>query len=199
MKKLSTSTCVLLLLATNIFAQNDECKYDKNEVDKFTNKKVIWTKWERLQPLISRDFAPDVRCTIQDTLKQLLVSMEGTDKIYEKPTNEFLENYIVVPIESKAMLLLEDNKPFELNTAKECRASCTYQPVYTNSSNTSVNYYSLSWRLVIFYPLNTVAIQKLSSQGATEMRVYFKPEKYQDYKISKKKYSIIQNLVNCIK
>src|SRR6478609_10298017 len=84
MKKPFLIIILTLLFQAILCAQTNECKYDKNEVDKFTNKKIIWTQWEHLCPLISKDYAPDVRCTVEDTVKQLLFYVNGYSFTYDK-------------------------------------------------------------------------------------------------------------------
>ncbi len=197
MQKKSFTIIMALLLHACLFAQPDDCKYDKNEIDKFTNQKIVWTKWERLAPLISREYAPDVRCIIQDSIKQLIVSVSEYSTTYDKPTQGYLDSFIIVPAGSKAIFLMEDGKPFELKTAKECHSTGEYKPPHTGD-NTS-DKYAINFRVVLMYGLDINAIKTLSAQGVTTLRIFYKPENHQDYTVAKKKYATLQNLMNCIR
>jgi hypothetical protein len=196
MKK-SITIILMLIFQANLFAQTEECKYDKNEVDKFTNKKIIWTRWEHLSPLISREYAPDVRGIVEDTLKQLLVYVNGYTYTYDKPTQARLDSFLVVPSGSKLIFLMEDGKPFELTTTKEFHSTGEFKPPYTSDNKSDK--YRINWQISLFYKLDINAIKTLAAQGVTNVRIFYKPENHQDYTVGKKKYSTLQSLMNCIK
>ena len=197
MKKLITSICVILAVA-GASAQNDDCKYDKNELDKFTHKKIVWTKWEKLTILfaVTRDYVPSVRCTQEDTLKELVVYVDGYYFTNFKPTKEEIDSNLVIPAGSKIMILMEDQKTVELATAKQLNSTGEYTSPYTGDNRSEK--FRVYWHLGISYPLNDNAIKALSAQGATAMRVFLKNDKYTDYNIHKKKYGTLQHLMTCI-
>lgn len=197
MKKNALLIILSLLFQASLFAQTNDCKYDKNEVDKFTNKKIIWTKWEHLSQLISREYAPDVRGIVEDSIKQLLVSVNGYSFTYDKPTQARIDSYLVVPSGSKAIFLMEDGKPFELTTANEYHSTGEYKP--PNTGDNTSDKFRISWNVALYYKLDINAIKTLAAQGVTTLRIFYKPENHQDYIVAKKKYSSIQNLMNCIK
>lgn len=58
--------------------------------------------------------------------------------------------------------------------------------------------FRVHWNIQILYPLSSDAIKALSAQGTTAMQISLKNERYNDYNIHKKKYGVIQRLVNCI-
>ena len=196
MKKSLLIIILTLLFQASLYAQTNECKYDKNEVDKFTNKQIIWTQWEHLSPLISRDYAPDVRCTVEDTVKQLLFYLNGYSYTYDKPTQSGIDSFIIVPSGSKAILLMEDGKPFELTTDKQIHSTGEYQAPHTGD-NTS-DKFRLNYHVTLIYKLNIHAIKTLAAQGVTTIRIFYTSENHQDYTVAKKKYYTIQNLMNCI-
>jgi len=196
-KMKNTFTVILvLLIQSSLCAQTNGCKYDKNEVDKFTNKKIIWTKWEHLSQLISRDYAPDVRCVVDDSTKQLLLGFNGVSFTYDKPTQASLDSFLVVHLGSKAIFLMEDGKSFELTTDKELHSTGEYDPPYTKDN--SSDKFKINWHLTLVYNLDINAIKTLAAQGVTTIRIFYKPENHQDYIVAKKKYATIQNLMACI-
>ena len=197
MQKKTFIIIMALLFHAGLFGQTGDCKYDKNEIDKFTSKKIIWTKWEHLSPLISREYAPDVRCIVEDSLTQLIVAVSGYSETYDKPTQGRLDSFIIVPAGSKAIFLMEDVKPFELSTAKEYHSTGEYTPPRTGSN--SSDKYVINYRIALMYDLNNSSIKTLSGQGVTTLRIFYKPENHQDYTVAKKKYATLQNLMNCIR
>jgi hypothetical protein len=196
MKKNSLLIILILIFQTSLYAQTSECQYDKNEVDKFTNKKVIWTKWEHLSPLITRDYAPDVRCTVEDTVKQLLFYINGYWLSNDKPTQAGIDNYLIVPQGSKTILLMEDGKTVELIAEQEFHSTGDY--MLPRSNGNATDQFRINYHLALMYKLNDNVIKTLGGQGATGIRIYYKSENYHDYTIGKKKYATIQTLMKCI-
>jgi hypothetical protein len=197
MKVNSIITILLVVFHASLCAQSNDCKYDKNEVDKFTNKKIIWTKWEHLSQLISREYAPDIRCIVEDTTKQLLISVNGYSFTYDKPTQGQLDSFLVVLSGSKAIFLMEDGKPVELATAKDCHSTGEFKPPYTGDN--SSDKFRISWNIGLYYRLDANAINALAAQGVTTVRIFYKPEDHRDYIVAKKKYNSLQNIIYCIK
>ena len=62
MKKTSTILvlAILMVVAIKTSAQKTDCKYEKNEIDKFTKSQVLQTKSHRLTPFISSEGSLDV-------------------------------------------------------------------------------------------------------------------------------------------
>lgn len=197
MKKLITTICMVSIVAT-ISAQNNDCKYEKNELDKFTHKKIVLTKWEYLTTLLGnmKEYVPSVRCLKEDTLKQLILNIDGNYFTSFKPTKEEIDSAIVVPIGSKAVFLMEDQKSVELTITKNLNSNGDYTSPYTGDNKSEK--FRVHWNIDIYYPLDNNAIKAFTSQGATAIRVFFKNNKYTDYNIHKKKYGAIQHLMNCI-
>lgn len=188
---------LLLLCQASLYAQTGECEYDKNEMDKFTNKKVVWTKWGHLAPLISRDYAPDVRGVVEDTVKQLIFLVSNVVFTNDKPSVEKIEQYRVVPPGSKALLLLENGKTVELVTDTELHSRGNYD--LPRKGGNSTDQYRVNYSVALIYKLTEDAMKTLASQGVTNLRIYFKPDVYEDYTVGKKKYATIQNLVACLR
>ncbi len=197
MKKLIVSA-FLIMVAFPCISQNSDCKYDKNEVDKFTHKKILWTKWEKLTTLFGnlKEYVPQVRFVKEDTLKQLILFVDGYYYTNFKPTKEDIDSAKIIPAGSKLIILLEDQKSYELATAKPLNSSGDYVSPYTGDNKSEK--YQVHWHIGIQYPLDEFAIKMLLAQGATAMRVYFGKDTYSDYNIHKKKYNTFQQLISCI-
>ncbi len=196
MKKNLMVIILAVLFHTSLLAQSSECQYDRNEVDKFTNKKIIWTKWEHLSPLISREYAPDVRGVVEDTVKQILFYVNKYHFTNDKPTEEGINNYIVVPPGAKALLLLENGKTLELTTDKEIHSTGNYDLPRRGGNNS--DQFRINYHVTMMYRLTKDAIKTLAGAGVTNIRIYYKAENFEDYTVAKKKTATVQNLMNCI-
>ncbi|MBI2722926.1 MAG: hypothetical protein HYX39_12195 [Bacteroidetes bacterium] len=173
MKKIILTLFTGSILLGNAFAQKADCKYQTDETDKFTKKKILWTKWDNFTKFLGPS--------------ALVCGIAEGDKKYHD-----LNNSLVVPSGSKIMILLGDQSTVELKTGQETKGSSSYEA--PGSGNNNTDKYFVSTTTTIKYILDDSAIKTLITKNPTSVRVETANGNY-DYEFGKKDF---EDAINCI-
>ena len=200
------SLCVFSTVAA--LAQNGDCKYSKNENDKFTKKKIMQTKSYELTPMISIGNTLYASAQSIDGEKSLLIDFntKKSISIKGKPTDDILSNQVRVPAGSKLMILLGDENTVTLDAKEDFSGKTTYtsstqQGVTAFSKPTTT--YELNTTTTVKYLLSDESIQLLTKQSSNSLRMYYidaeNKEQYFDCDFGKKKTNTLSNMIGCVK
>ncbi|KAA9340111.1 hypothetical protein [Adhaeribacter soli] len=159
-----------LFLTTDLIAQN--CKFEKNEVDKFTHKKVIITE----PYMIWRDSWSGSNMTVQgyksDSLKWIRFRYSSTSifSIHQK---------------SKLILLFEDGSTVDLFNIE----SIVADPIHAGSMT--------RWVAFVSYGFTDDIEKKILSKKITSIRLYT-ADGYIDKEVKGKDSNSFKDAINCI-
>src|ERR1039457_4009552 len=123
---LAAAFVMLSVVETN--AQKDDCKYQTNEVDKFTKKKILATKWDRFTKFMAQPtFVSGIAEGDKKYVGIKIVSTSNSSQ--SKPSNEDVNNSIssmYIPMGAKITVLMADQSTIELKTEQETRGTWDY-------------------------------------------------------------------------
>ncbi len=182
MKKSILTLLTLALFTMCATAQNKDCKYEIDEVDKFTKQKLLKTRWERLSPFIS--------------------SVELQASGYEVDSTKFLRfeltvqsaRNVYVPKDGKLMILMGDGSTLTLIATEDWKGK-----VFDNRPNArgEVTQYT---KIFVNYPLANDDLKKLQGP-TTSLRLYFingdDRESHIDIDFGKKRMDILSSMMKC--
>jgi hypothetical protein len=196
---------IFLMLSNKTFkAQNTDCKYSVNGIDKFTKKMVMQTKWKRLTAAIALDGKRLEVCGKKvDSEVVLLFDFSVTHSVTLKGgvTNDDIANQKRwIPKDFELIVLLEDESTVTLKTNEDFQSRTTYSVGSKTFNNINYNFNNT---MEIKYPLTSEQLSILSSKGATSIRLYFqtsegKKESF-DCEFGKKRLDTLKEVVDCVK
>jgi hypothetical protein len=163
MKKL-----LLMLLLVPVLIYGQDCRYEQNDVDKFTKKTVIITKPEIVWKDAMMGYSLSFKVKKIDD--QYIIWMR-----YSSPGSFIIEKY------SKLMLLTKNQETFELNAFET-----VIPKSYSNGSYVEVDYL-----------ISKETYEKLKNSIITDVRLYTS-EGYIDKKLKENKQGILPDLLRCI-
>lgn len=180
MKKL----IIILLVSIAFVAQSQTCKYEVNEIDKFTGKFTKVTKQIMLQSMYSKDLKFQARREGENVF--LLF------EYWECPRSK-MEMLKVTPGQ-KIMFLMEDGSILELETPDAIAGASKILPGI-------VPFYCSILR-DISYPINAEQVDKLFKTAITTVRFYRTEGSgkvdYIDFEITKRNREDLINLMKCV-
>ena len=182
---------LLTLFSFSVFAQN--CKYEKNEIDKFTKKKVVVTKSEKVFTSLNTSGFYTVKQEDENFFIEfdylVQTSFSGTSKA---------ETNITIKEKDQLMFLLENDEVITLVSS-----STVQTQMKPNMASQLVN-----WELNdVVYPITLEQLKTLQSAKTKTLRIYrtigydaqnFGQQDYMDVDIKKASQDDIQKLINCL-
>lgn len=189
---------VALLAALATFASESvaatDCKIDTDETDKFTKVRTLVTRRNSLESFwgdSSKDKQKDiyVAAYYKDGSKALQIGLWFTNYVERMPPDYELRNTLVIPKESRLLVMMADDSIVTLHSVN---------PVNAGSRATrTTGRVSVDTGATIYYPLDDDLITALTSQDATKIRVEA-AETHYDFKIHEKSLGDIGNAIQCL-
>ena len=181
----------LCLLSFSAFSQN--CKYEKNEIDKFTKKKVIITKSEKVfYTLNTSGFY-----TVKQDGENYYVEFDYLVQTSFSGTSTAEKN-ISIKQNDQLMFLLENDEIVTLVSSNTVQTQ-----MKPNMTSQLVN-----WELNdVSYPITLEQLKTLQSAKTKTLRIYrtigydaqnIGQQDYMDVDIKKASQDDIQKLINCL-
>ena len=189
---------LLVCLPSAGAAQKAECKYQENSVDKFTKKKKIWTKWNHTVSWFNKSKHPvnGYVSAIAEGDKTLLgIKIKFEWRSRRKPTKDGLDNTIVVPDGALLLITMVDESAVSLRSEGEIHGTSYYVKPYSGINHTS-NYVIYS-EATVRYPLDASALDGLTVQGATHVRMQEINRDF-NFEIEQKSMGDIQHAIQCV-
>ncbi len=175
----------------NTFAQN--CKYEKNEVDKFTNKKVVITKQEKVFSTVNTTGFYTVR---QDGDSYYIEFDYLVQTSFSGTSNA--EKNIAIKQNDQLMFLLDNDEVVTLSSSKTVQTQ-----MKPNMATQLIN-----WELNdVSYPVTKEQLSTLQSKKTKTLRIYrtigydgqnLGQEDFMDVDIKKGNQDDIQALIQCV-
>jgi len=171
-----------------------DCKFDTDETDKFTKVRTLVTQRDSLESFWgdgSKRKQQDIYVSAyyHDGEQALNIQILFTNYVKRMPPEYELRNAIVIPGNSRLLLMMADGSIVTLNSANPVNANARATPT---SSRVSVDSAAS-----IYYPLDDERIAALSSQSASRIRVEA-AETHYDFEIHVKSQDDIGNAIKCI-
>ncbi len=185
-------TILAFFITSQILAQNSNCKYSRNEIDKFTKVKILITKPQRFTKFF--DAAAFVYGVAEGEKKSLGVQIVTKKYLANKPSQADLDEAVVVPKGSKIIILLEDESTLELTTDTPYNGSSIFENPRTGGNGSKG--YQVITTTAIKYPVNETSSKVLTSKPAKSVRVAVENANY-DYDFAKKETGAIQDILKC--
>jgi len=181
----------LCMLSFNAFSQN--CKYEKNEIDKFTKKKVVITKSEKVfYTLNTSGFY-----TVKQDGENYYIEFDYLVQTSFSGTSNAEKN-ISIKQNDQLMFLLENDEIVTLVSANTVQTQ-----MKPNMTSQLVN-----WELNdVSYPISLEQLKTLQSAKTKTLRIYrtigydaqnIGQQDYMDVDIKKASQDDIQKLINCL-
>ena len=182
---------LLTLFSFSVFAQN--CKYEKNEIDKFTKKKVVVTKSEKVFTSLNTSGFYTVKQEDENFFIEfdylVQTSFSGTSKA---------ETNITIKEKDQLMFLLENDEVITLVSS-----STVQTQMKPNMASQLVN-----WELNdVAYPITLDQLKTLQSSKTKTLRIYrtigydaqnIGQQEYMDVDLKKGDQDDIQMLIQCV-
>ena len=182
---------LLTFFSFSVFAQN--CKYEKNEIDKFTKKKVVVTKSEKVFTSLNTSGFYTVKQEDENFFIEfdylVQTSFSGTSKA---------ETNITIKEKDQLMFLLENDEVITLVSS-----STVQTQMKPNMASQLVN-----WELNdVAYPITLDQLKTLQSAKTKTLRIYrtigydaqnIGQQEYMDVDLKKGDQDDIQMLIQCV-
>lgn len=175
-----------------------KCKYGEDSVDPFTKVKTLTTKFD---PLTSswmahqRELDASIAVNSVDGELQLWVFLDYTRRPRFAPSEGELRDTIVVPDGSPLFIMMADRSTTKLAAIGDVRKNAT--SLRPEDHDFESNHYTIQAVATIRYELKPEAVQALSSQYATSIRITAANRNF-DVEIHKKSFEDFQNAIRCI-
>jgi hypothetical protein len=192
---------MLCFAMTTLFAHAGasaaECKYEKNEIDKFTKAKVIETDWERLTTgaKFFATFSTYASVRVKGDETFLRVKFALTEHEKYRPRQYQLNNRFTIAEGSPLLLLLADGTLVELQTSRGAKVTAKY----TDPKDMEyVEDFQIESAGEIQYTLDDASIAALTAQDVTNLRIAG-VEKYTDPYSTRFDVSVREKMISSIR
>jgi hypothetical protein len=165
------ATCIATIAAlTQVTANAADCKYEKNELDKFTKIRIIETDWERLSSLpgFFASFAAYASVRTKGDEKFLSMKFSATEHDKYRPREYELRNRFTIAEGAPLKLLLGDGSIVELQSVRGVNVNARFTDP---GDMTYIEEYQIDSKWSVEYVLDESAIAALSAQDVTHMRI----------------------------
>ena len=169
MKNLILTSLLLLLSVLQTFSQ--DCKYDKNEIDKFNGKLILETKKTTVYAN-----------SLDPQMKSMFFRFSQIDSLNFLEVSKWYSSIISVNKSDKFLLKLDNGQLIELESMKYSIATP----------------YSGKWHIDIDYFLSKENLKFLQNNLITEVRIYT-TDGYIEESVNSKNSIKIKSSSNCIK
>ena len=189
----------VLIIAAIPAANAKECRYSKNEIDDFTNEKLLTTKWHLFHTAIqTTGFAYASGITVGDR-DYLAIRIATEETLSYELDDDELRTRFVVPEGASLLILLADDTIVELPAQQQATGVARSSSADSRDSGNSLEVrYEVKLDAVIRYSLNASAFEALSSQTATHVRLTTNSGDH-DFEVHDKLTDEIQKAVLCLK
>jgi len=167
LRVLTTVLLTAAILLTSVAAGAAECKYKQNELDPFTDEKIVLTKWKTFRPTGNQAVNHGWMAGAIEHGKTFLALRIGLVGYHTQPT---------VPEGGKLLILMADDSIVELSAYEEVKLS--------------------GWLAVVKYELDENTLAALTAQGTTDIRVSTKYDEH-DFSFGKKPTTRMQFVLGC--
>ena len=198
MKILVFITLVAICAPAAGAAQTPECKYQENSVDKFTKKKMVWTKWNHTISWFNEsahNVNGYVSVMAEGDETYLGIKIKFQTKGRRKPTKESLDNAIVVPDGAQLLITMEDETAVRLNSDAEVHGKSSYSKPYSGINHTPD--YVVQTSAVLRYQMDAGALADLTNQGAIHVQLQEVNRDFH-FEIDKKSINDIKHAIECV-
>jgi len=168
MRLITRALLTIVIVLTSVGAGAAECKYKKNELDPFTDEKIVLTKWKTFRPTGNQAVNHGWMAGAIEHGKIFLALRIGLVGYHTQPT---------VPEGGKLLILMADDSIVEL---------AAYEPVKLSS-----------WSAVVKYELDENTLAALTAQGTTDVRVSTKHDEH-DFSFGRKPTTRMQFVLGCL-
>ncbi|NIL94643.1 MAG: hypothetical protein GTO71_09420 [Woeseiaceae bacterium] len=194
MKKFTTVTTAISLLLVGATANAAKCKFETDTTNALTGEKVQWTKWEDFKLFNTQ--VGYLAAVAEGDNKYLAIQVVNYDSRPDRPTKEDLDTAVVIPAESKLLLLLTDESVVELRTDQEFVADSEIHAPGTWENDMTKDFMMKTYT-VVKYPLSPDAVAALAANGVKTLR-QTTSEGDRDYEISEKRADTLQEALACV-
>ena len=188
---------VLILTAQSAEAA-DKCKYSKDKADPFTKVHTRVTKWKQVTSTWmaeSREIDGWIAADSIDDKYRLLIKLDYTTRTKMDPSEYEFEDAIVVLEGAPLYVLMADESVVKLLAEKEVRKD-SYD-VSPEEYGFDTSDYRVRAVATIHYLLDAAAMEALSSQSATNLRITAENRNF-DIEFNKKSFDDIKDTILCI-
>lgn len=167
MNKLIMTVFTVALLAAGSTANAASCKYTVDEVDLFTNVKLVATKWYSMTSAMSSAFkilvdnrtSVSVAAMAEGESNFIAIKLRLNDGVGSEPSNEELRDALLVEKGAQLMITLADESELVLYARKTVKGITRYG----TSGGTPV----VESNIVVLYPVEADDIEALLNQDVS--------------------------------
>ena len=175
-----------------------KCKYGEDSVDPFTKVKTRTTKFDQLTAswmTNQRELDASIAVNSVDREMQLWVLLDYTRQRRYGPSESELRDTIVVLEDAPLLITMADGSITILTAIDEVRKNAYSVP--PEDHNFETDKFTIRAVATIRYGLEAAAVQALSSQHATSVRITAVNRNF-DIEINKKSFKDFQRALGCI-
>jgi hypothetical protein len=199
-----TLALAAIVFVTQASANAADCKFEKNELDKFTKVKIVQTEWDRLTtgPKFFSPFAVYTSIRVKDDKTFLGIKLAMTEHDKYRPRAYQLNNRFTIAEGAELLLLMADGSIVELRTPTGMKINATYQDP---KNMEYIEDFQIESAGALEYALDEATIAALAAQEVTHLRIagltrYGNPyNTYFDVWVREKMMGSIRKAVNCAK
>ena len=197
MRKIVFTVALVIALAASEAASGADCNYEQNEIDLFTQERLVTTRWDQMTSLVD-EFFNDVFATTstisvataqKGAREYLAIQLQIDTKSVHEPSVRALQYEFVVPKGSPLSITLADGSTARLFTEQEYLGKT--RSILEDRS------YLLKTTATIFYTLNATTADALTSQGASDVSVSTARGTHQ-FEIGSKSFDDIRQAIQCM-
>jgi len=169
-KALITLSLAITLFLGSSMADAAKCKYQKNELDSFTQEKIVWTKWTSFTPYGNQVTHHGwLSAFSRDDAKLLVMKIVLVEHTSDQPRASYLDGRLIIPQDAKLLIHMADDSIVELAAREQAVGSSRVIPPgeITNRGTG----YIVKTTAVINFELNADTINTLMAQGTTDMTI----------------------------
>lgn len=198
MSRTGTIVFIIAVLLTGQTAGAADCKYQKNETDKFTKVVTRWTKWNPVTStwhLSKIHHVPYVSVYTVDDDAQLLIKIETLIQEQTPPDELYLEEYLVITEGAPLLIVMEDGNTIELPALNYVRA-VTHTEEDMAEGPDSVTMFRTTGTAIIKYRLHDAAQSALAGQSVRSISVTTDNSNF-DFEMHKKSVDDFATAIKC--
>ncbi len=198
MKTLTTLIFAFISILVAQPADAADCKYSKDKVDPFTKVHTRETKWKQVTSTWmanQREIDGFVAADSIGDKSRLWIKLDYTTRTKTDPSEYELEDTIVVLEGAPLYVLMADESVVKLLAEKEVRKN-SYD-IAPNEQQFETSEYRVRAVATIHYVLDAAAMEALSNQSATNLRITADDRNF-DIEFNKKSFDDIKDTILCI-
>jgi len=195
-KIIITLSLAIVLFLGSPAADAEKCKYQMNELDSFTQEKLVWTKWKSFTPYGNQVTHHGwLSAFSRDEAKLLVLKIVLVEHTSDQPSASYLDGRLIIPQDAKLLMHMADDTTIELAAREQAIGSSRVTPP-GEISNRGTGYI-VKTTAVINFELNPDTINALMAQGTTDMSISARSRDHY-YPFGKKPTDKFQFALGCI-